>query len=816
MKKNIITITIILIFFNFSFSQNPSQNQKIGILSGQVQDSLTGKPLDYVSVKLYSTKDSLVKTGVYTNEKGAIFLDEIMLGKYFAKISISGFKTKIIPNISFSAEKPNRDLGRIGLTADSLLQLKEVKITASQDLLLNNIDKKVYNVGEDLSVVGGTAVDILNNVPSIEIDQDGKISLRGDGNVTILIDGRPSSIAGGNGKSFLDALPANSIERIEIVTNPSAKYDPDGTAGIINIVLKKNKLKGINGNVTLSGGTGNLFNGATALSVRNAKVNVYGNYSYKYYEGYRDYESLLKRTIGNNFFGLNQYRNGTDLMINHTARVGSDFYIKDRNTLGFSATLNLGERARTGDLYNSQFDLAGDTIQNWLRSSSDPSKNDGMDFNLNYKLDFKEDKGSLVFDANQSFGKDNIQGFYLEDYNTKNGTSDNRLDLNQRLDNKEKFNVSTFQTDLIRIFPKSIKFEAGAKAILRNSTVNTYSETEDSLSKIYLEDTVSNFKYEYIEQIFSLYSNFGQQVKKIKYQVGLRAEQALQAPNLISDSLSFRNDYFNLFPSAFVKYEVGKASELSLSYSRRINRPSSETLNPFTSYADPFNLRTGNPAVKPEYINSFDFGYSINKKKFNITASLFYRQTTSVISRVKLFYDNGTTAISYVNLDESISYGPEIVFVYRPFPWMKNVISGNGNQMKYIDNSSAVDFNNSGFFWSAKYSGSFEFWKKTATIQLNARYNSPIVRPQGVVQPRASVDLSGDKTYKDGKWTFGFRLTDIFNTQEFRLKFDQPGTYQTSRFKQNTRRFYLNISYKFGKYEIKKAKAEGAGGGTDF
>lgn len=237
MNKFIIALSTLLIS-TLSFSQGP-QNAKIGILTGTILDSISGNPLDYVSLKLFSVKDSTLKAGVYTNAKGSIYLDEIPLGKYYAKITFTGYKTKLIPNISFTMEKPNRDIGKVGINFDKGIDLEEVKVVGKQELLLNNIDKKVYNVGEDLSVKGGTANDILNNVPSVEIDQEGKISLRGDGNVTILIDGRPSSIAGGNGKSLLESLPANSIERIEIVTNPSSKYDPDGTSGIINIVLKR-------------------------------------------------------------------------------------------------------------------------------------------------------------------------------------------------------------------------------------------------------------------------------------------------------------------------------------------------------------------------------------------------------------------------------------------------------------------------------------------------------------------------------------------------------------------------------------------------
>jgi outer membrane receptor protein involved in Fe transport len=648
-------------------------------------------------------------------------------------------------------------------------------------------------------------------VPSVEVDQDGKISLRGDANVTILIDGRPSSISGSNGKSLLDALPANSVERIEIVTNPSSKYDPDGTSGIINIVLKKNKLKGVNGNVALSIGTEDIYNVSTALSIRNAKMNLYGTYAYRYYEGYRNYESYLERKLTDSTFVLKQDRKGMDLMINHTAKVGSDFYLSDRNTIGFSTTLAAGERERTGDLYNYLLDSKEIERRKWLRSSSDPSKNINLDFNLNFKHDFKEDKGNLIIDANQSIGNEDIGGFYLEDYF---GIA---TPLDQRLSNAEDNVVSTIQADVVRILPNSIKMEFGVKTIQRNSQINTYSETFDNLTSLYAEDTFSNFKYQYIERLYSGYSNFGQQYKKIRYQVGARIESVLQAPNLISKNESYPNQYYNFYPSAFLTYVISKSSELNISYSRRINRPSAEALNPFTSYADPFNLRKGNPALKPEFINSVNLGYSFNTKKLNVTASVFYRQTTSVITRIKNFYEDGRTAVTFGNIDNSESFGPEIVLIYKPFTWMRNMISSNGNIIQYNDDTEGYDWNNSGFFYTIKYAGTFDFWKKTATLQINTQYNSPRITPQGKVQPRAGMDISADKSFKDGKWTVGFRVTDVFNTQEFNLEVSQPGSYQTSRFKQNTRRAYLNISYKFGKYDLKKTKTgQEQGGGFDF
>lgn len=817
--KTISLYTILLFNSPAIHAQRPAANvEGNGILRGIVIDSADRTGIDYASVRLLSVRDSLTVSEVYTDDKGVFRFEQVANGKYFVRITFFGYQTKTIDDIAFSTDSPGRDLGLIRLASEASTSLEEVEVVAKQELMLNTLDKKVYNVGEDLASKGGTVNDLLNNIPSIEVDQDGTISLRGNSNVTVLIDGRPSTLTGGNGKSLLDAFPAGSIERIEVVNNPSAKYDPDGTSGIINIVLKKNKLRGINGNVAISAGTGNDYSGSASLSYRNVKMNAFATYAYSHYEGERGNTSRIIRNFADSVFKLNQDRTGTDLMVNHTARIGSDFYIKPRNTLGFVLTGNFGDRKRTGNMDYIQLDGNDNSLREWNRLSEDPSKNQNFDINLNYKWDFKEEKGNVTFDVSHSAGTDNSTGDYDETYQTENGVPVYLPELRQNLRGDDKFRVSTIQSDYTKILPKNIRIEAGAKGIIRQSSVISESRTMNNSTNEFEMDTLSNFTYQYDEQIFSAYGNFGQQIKKFKYQGGIRIEQALQAPNLVSQNQSFKTNYFNLFPSAFLSYELNKESEVTLSYSRRINRPSSWTLNPFTSYADPFNLRKGNPSLKPEYINSFDLGYGFNKKNFNFTTNVYFRQTTDVIQRVKEFYDNGSTAATYGNIDESRSLGAEIIVSYKPISWFRNVISLNGNRIQYMDDAPTTDFNNTGFNWGAKYTGTVEFWKKTANVQVNARYNAPIVTAQGTVLPRASVDLSGNKSFKNGKWSVGFRFADIFNTREFVIEVEQPGAYQYSRFKQNTRRFYINASYKFGKYDVsKKSKVYQSGdGGGEF
>ncbi|MDP4684240.1 MAG: TonB-dependent receptor, partial [Crocinitomicaceae bacterium] len=667
-----------------------SFGQKDGILTGRIVDKFSDKPMEYVSFRLFSVKDSSVVAGIFTDPDGRFNLEQLAYGNFYGKLTFSGYETITINDIKISASIKSVNLGTYKMVIDKTIDFDEVKVVGQLDVLKAGIDKKIYNVGEDLSVKGGTANDVLNNIPSVEVDQDGRIMLRGDGTVTVLIDGRPSSLSGGNGKSLLDALPAGSIERIEVVTNPSAKYDPDGTSGIINIVLKKNKLKGFNGMLTANVGSGNLNGGNVAdgsfsLSYRNGKFNAYGSYSGRYMTGYRNNYSSLEQTFSDNSsLKIVQNRLGTDLNAGHTFRMGSDFYLKPRHVIGFSATGSIGQRDRTGDQWNTSYDGDGNAISFWNRESYDPTNQQNFDLNVNYKFDLKDDKGSFTIDANQSLGKEEIEGYYEQtDYNLDSTLIGSYL-LDQQLFNTEKNNVTTLQSDFTYLLPKKkARIETGLKAIVRQQGVDTYSESLNQSSGIYEEDTLANFIYQYDEQIYSAYGIFGQELGKFKYQAGVRLEQSYQIPNLISDSIRIVNDFFNFFPSAHIRYAFTPKSEVSLSYSRRINRAGSRNLNPFTNYSDPYNLQRGNPNLQPEYIDSYDLGYTNERKKVTLTTSIFYRYTTGVITRIKEFYADNTSVVTYANIDKSYSFGTEMIFIVKPTTWWRNSISGNANYIQY-------------------------------------------------------------------------------------------------------------------------------------
>jgi hypothetical protein len=497
MQKTLSFLFFLLLFPSIVFAQKPAQSED-GTVIGKIHDQQSNKPLEYVSVRLFRLADSSIVSGAFTDVDGKYSIP-CSSGSYFLKITLVNYDPIFVSSISINPSLTVFNVGTLKMRKISEKTEREVRVIAEKDVLQAGIDKKIYNVAEDLNVRGGTANDVLQRLPSVEVDQDGRVMLRGEGSVTVLIDGRPSSLSGGNGKTLLDALPAGSIERVEIVTNPSAKYDPDGTSGIINIVLKKNKLSGFNGLVSTNMATtfqkgGNVGEGNLSLSYRTGILNIYGTYNARYLEGYRNNYSNITQGAGASYFNLDQSRVGTDLNAGQTFRFGMDINLKARNTLGFSATGNIGVRDRTGDLWNSSYDLLGQRDSLWLRSSYDPSQQRNVDFNVNYKYDLKNERGNLTFDATQSLGNENIQGYYTQRYYTPDSVLTSQPELIQELRNTEKNNITTLQSDFTYLFPTlGARFESGAKAIIRNQSVNPVSSTYDWSAQMNLEDTLANF-----------------------------------------------------------------------------------------------------------------------------------------------------------------------------------------------------------------------------------------------------------------------------------------------------------------------------------
>src|SRR5690554_2129637 len=603
-----------------------------GQLSLKVVDD-NQDPIEYANFRLFTPVDSSVVTGEYTGVNGRIILNDLPNDDYYGIITFFGFEDKLIKNISISASQRKVNLGSVMMTKVKSQEFEEVVIKGETSLMESSIDKRVYNVSEDMTSIGGGVTEVLNNIPSVEIDNDGNVSLRGSGSVTILIDGRQSTMSSGDGA--LDGIPASAIERIELVTNPSAKYNPEGTAGIINIILKKKKLRGVNTNLQLTAASENLYSGSLGFNVRNEKINFFANYSYRYREGYRNNFNERTSTKGDSIEFLKQSRLGTDFRSSHTGNIGADFFIKSNQVIGVSVSGTYTDRIREGRqdnalTYNNQL------FQSWDRIVYNPRNRNSIDFNANYKLDFKDENGNLIIAATQSMGQEDSVGEFEEYYYLPDGSpmSNNYRFQNQEQDNRN--NKFTLSADLERAINDKLKYETGIQVTVNRQNESNYLEYYDTLTGTVIPDYNVNNELAFAENIFSAYGILGHSVTdKFKYQAGVRLEQTLTEPRLITTNETFNNDYFSFFPSVHLVYGDKDNGEIFANYSRRINRPSTHSLNPFPVYSDPLNLMRGNPDLEPEYINSFELGYEKMWKSASLTSTLYFKQTVDRIQRIR-------------------------------------------------------------------------------------------------------------------------------------------------------------------------------------
>lgn len=761
----------------------------------------TGEPIEYANVRVFNPGDSSVVTGGYSDIEGRVEIREIPYGTYYLKVTFFGFQDLFINSISFDKGKRKVQLGTVQLQKVQSQEFDEVVVEGKKSLIESSIDKRTYNVSEDMTTLGGGLTEVLNNIPSVEVDNDGNVSLRGNGSVTILIDGRPSAMASGEGA--LDGIPASAIERIELVTNPSAKYDPDGTAGIINIVLKKKKLRGVNVNVNATAASEDLYNGNIGFNMRNEKVNFYANYSLRYREGYRNNFNERYSYYDDTTEFLDQDRLGTDFRRSHTGKIGADFFIHENHVVGVSASGTYNDRIRRGRQEN-YLRYNDNLYQFWDRIVYDPRNRQSLDLNANYKWDFQEDKGNLITAFTYSTSDEYAVGQFEEYYYDPDGSEASEHYRFQNQERSELESALTGSIDLVRVFSKTMKMEAGLKMILNGEEESNYLEYYDTISDQVIPDANVNNTLAFDEDIYSAYGIFGHQPhEKFKYQVGLRLEQALTEPRLLSTGESFENDYFSVFPSGHVVYGNDTMGEVFASYSRRINRPRAGQLNPFPIYSDPLNLRQGNPALQPEYINSYELGYEKFWNKITVTNTVYFKQTVDRIQRIRRFYEDGRSVTTYANVDESYDMGLEIIGTYNPFSWLKNTLAFNAFESRLSAEVDGTKLSNRGISWDVKLNTSISLFDNTTAIQINAQYIAPRYTVQGYYQRNPGIDVGFTRQLLDKKLTLGVRLTDVFNQKGFYFEINDNDVFQSTYYKWTTRRLYLSLSYKFNNINAK-------------
>ncbi len=797
MRRIQLTWVILALFLAANLQAQPrgkgNRGEGKGIILGKIVDAATKTPLDYSTIIVYSAKDSAQITGATANEKG-LFQIPIGFGEYYIIIDFISYGSITINDVIINKNNKKRDLGTVQLSP-AAEQIGELEIRAEKSNMQIMLDKKVFNVGQDLANQGGSAEDILDNVPSVAVDIDGNVTLRGNQNVRILINGKPSGLVGIGNTDGLKQIPSNLIDKIEVITNPSARYEAEGTVGILNIILKKDKRKGLNGSFNFTAG----YNGIFVETLENSDkipislgtaINL--NYRRKNFNFFVNLGVNKRTSPGIGTLHQELYREDTTAVLESKRqftrdglglnfRFGSDYYFTEKDILTASFLYRPSSDNNYSEIAYDDSYRVGNIIQPLgisLRSDSEKETEANYQGALTYRKSFKE-KGrkfsaDFRFQDNGETEQSVIDEFF--DLDTRPSISSQPI-LTQNSINDERETSYQFQTDYVHPFKKNGKFELGYRGSLR-SVNNAFEVTEDSDGSgnfVVLESVSDNFIYN--ENIQAAYTSIGDKIGKFSYQVGLRYEYAyITTESVKLDSVNARTYASPFFPSVFLSYDLPRKNSVQLSYSRRVRRPRFRELNPFFSFTDNRNRYGGNPNLNPEFTHAVELSHIKYFEKGTITSSAYYRitdQTVQRLRRVEIVGMDTLTIMQPLNLDKSYAYGLELTFNADPLKWLR--LNGSFNFYRSIIPETASPFDptyilsNDAYNWQSNLTARFSFDKNT-NLQVKFNYRAPRVSLQGESKAIYYLDLGFSKEIFNNKGTLTISANDIFNTRRYRYQ----------------------------------------------
>lgn len=814
LSKLILTTLTICTIITFNLN---AQTSGTGKLTGKVIDVQTNETVPFASAVLTdrATK-AVVKTG-QTDVNGNLVINNIPDGVFTIKISYVGYQNMVRDSVSFTMAQRVINLGTVKMTTSKGNVLSEVTITGQKSPIQLGIDKKVFAVDQSIVSEGGSAGDLLQNVPSVQTDVDGNVSLRGSTGVRILIDGKPSLIAGGNVAQVLASIPASSIETVEVITNPSSKYDAEGQSGIINIVLKKNTKLGLNGNVAVTAGNRDNYNANTSVSFQNKKINIYGNYGYRY--GNRP---------GSGFNNI-QYKNSTgadDLAFadqttdskstdkSHNLKAGIDYYLTDKDILSFSGGFNSRENDRTELLTINKYGLGRAPLEFSNRTNLNKGDGSSYDLNLDYSHKFKKAGEELTFNFGYTRGTNNNDQEYNTGIYSLNGLAvdvDPLMQTNINDGVNKNYNI---QADYILPMGKFGKIETGYRSQIRYSDNTTIATEFDNTTGQYEPEYDLSNQFNSKDQVHALYFNYQNQIKNFGYQLGLRGEDASLNTNSgaygDTGGLTYtpgRIAYQRLYPSVYLTQKFKGEQQVQLSYTRRVNRPRPWDTNPFIDYSDALNWRQGNPNLLPEDVHSFELGYSKFWSKVTLISSVYMRRTNDLIQRVRSTPNaDGVIITTPQNLTSSLATGLELIAkvdVVKPWNFTANV-------NVYHNEIDAVPVYNitgtSGYSWNANVTNNFTL-PYNITLQVRGEYNSSEVMAQGKRKANYGIDGGAKYDFLDKKSSLSLNVRDVFNTRKWAFYTEDGNSITDFQRRMQGPIGNLTFSYRFGKTTfMKKSK----------
>jgi len=811
MKKIKFAVLLVLFFtsfYNYAQQAPPAKN-KVKV-TGKVFEKVSKQPLEYATISITAPNDTKVIAGGITNPKGE-FEVAVAPGTYDIKVEFISFKATEIKGRNISGDT---NLGVVNLSEDAA-QLNEVVVRAEKSSVEIKLDKKVYNVGQDMIVKGGTVSDVLDNVPSVSVDTEGNVSLRGSDNIRILIDGRPSNAI--NVAEALRQLPADAIDKVEVITNPSARYDAEGGSGLINIILKKGKNQGFNGTFIASTGLPETYGLSANLNYKTEKLNYFttAGYNYRTNEGGGGTTSeYFDKTTGATTGFLDEDRDTKRTRDGFNGRAGIEWVITPTTfwTNAINYQKNSGDDE---DIINYQnFDADRNFTGTSYRLNNGDTGSENVEFTSNLIKNFNDKGHKLTADFSISRNTD--------DSNSLITGSDN---YNNTLNDQVQKQVQ-LQADYVLPLGKGSQFEAGYKGSFGDLNNEYYVLDENGATIPNLSNNL-----EYKENINALYTSYGFKVNKFSYLFGLRWEDTNIQVNLLDTNDFNTKKYNNLFPSAFASYEITDQSNFTASYSKRLSRPRGRFMNPAVNYSSNINIFQGNPDLDPSLTDKYDIGYIKRWDKVTFNTSAYFEDTKDVFSFVRSPTGDDVNGIPVIlsrpiNLGKEQKFGFEFTLNYTPFKWWR--LNSNFNlynvktigENSYTDTNGDVitqDLNNQANSWFARISSKVTLPYKI-DWQLTAMYNGEQKTAQGKNLGMFGMNTAFSKDVLKDKGTIAFNISDIFNSRIMKsyTYLDYQTSYSEMQFRK--RQFNLSFTYRFNKPKNEREKNpqprnEGDGGG---
>jgi len=772
-------------------------------LTGKVIDASMDFPLEYASVSAKSIEDGSIVNGGVTNREG-MFSIKLEKGTYDLEIEYISFEVKYISN--FTIDK-DTDLGTIKLRAKAG-ELGEVTVVAETTQVEVRLDKKIYTVGKDLTTAGGTVSDALGNVPSVTVDIDGAISLRGNNNVRILINGKPSSVAGFGDQDVFQQLPAEAIESVEVITSPSARYDAEGTAGIINIILKREKTLGFNGSIRGTLGDPKNTGAFIDLNLRTDNFNVFTSLGYtdrtRPGNAFFDTEFSNPELDFNRIIEVREYnRNGQ----NYNVNAGAEYFIDDMSSVTASLFARLGDDGDVTTNTNSRF-VDGIENSTTVRIENELEDDESFQYSMNYEKRFdKENRDhKLTADIQYSSSNETKTGIINENQILP---SDSLVAFQDNLET-EKRDSYLIQADYVKPMGDA-QFEAGFRGDYSDQSQGFLVQRQNlETGNLEIDEFVSS-DFDFQQNITAVYTQYGNKFDKFSFLLGLRYEQTQLkgtttplVPENFDRNFDFDKNFGGFFPTVNLVYELGEEENITLGYNRRINRPRSWFLNPFPSQSSRVNVFQGNPDLDPSFANAFDLGYLKRWEKITLTSSIYYQRETDAFERVERDTGRRTEEDNIqinenipINLSSEERYGAELGILYNPTKWLRTNLSFNYFRFQSEGSFEGIEYGATNESYFGRFSSNVILpWK--IQWQTNAFYRGPRVNAQTETDPIASIDLAFSKDFlKDDNLTISLNVRDLFNSRK-RDQFTIAENFTSnSSFQWRVRQVTATVVYRF-------------------